>query len=145
MIERPRRQFRQLGCKFRSRRVAHVHEGVGIGQLQRLLRHGFGHFLAAIAHIHAPHAAKPVEVALAVHIGDVRAFALHNEERAFLLETVKMRPGMEEVIVILLPQVFRVEAIAGRFQNGSLPLLNVRSIHISPGFRPKPPANGDNA
>ncbi len=117
MVERSRRQFRQLGRKLGCRRVAHVHKGIGIGQQQRLLRHGFGHFLAAIAHIHAPHAAKPVEIALAVHIGDVGAFALHNEQGAFLLETVEMRPGMQEVIVILLPQVFRVEAVAGRIKH----------------------------
>ena len=103
MVERPGRQFRQLGRKLGSRCVAHVHEGIGVGQQQRLLRHGFRHFLAAIAHVHAPHAAQPVEVALAVDIGDVRAFALHNEQGAFLLETVKMRPGMQEMIVILLP------------------------------------------
>jgi hypothetical protein len=33
-----------------------------------------------------------------------------------------MRPGMQEVIVILLPQLLRIETVAGRIQHGYLPI-----------------------
>jgi hypothetical protein len=100
--------------------VRHVDEGGGIAKLQSLLGHDLGKLLAAIAGVHAPHAADAVEVALAAGVGDEAPVTLDQDQRPFPLEAVEMSIGMKEVVVILLPQILGVETVAGMLQHHGL-------------------------
>ena len=141
MVEIARRQLGQFRRQFRRRRIGHIDEGIGIGQHPRLLGHDLRHLVAAITHIHAPHAAKPVEIALAVHIRDVTALAFDDDQRAVLLETVEMRPWVQEVVVILLPKVLGIEAISGALQHDILSSFTAGS-NSRPGIVLKQAAAG---
>ena len=45
------------------------------------------------------------------------ALALDDEQRAIFFEAVKMGPWMQEMIVVFLLDILRVETVAGRVQH----------------------------
>ena len=122
MVERAGRQFGELRRQPCSGGIGHVDEEVGVAQLQRLLRHGLGDFLAAIAGIDAPHAADAIKVAAPGGVRHIAAIALNQDERPFLLEAVEMLVGMQDVVAVLLPEFLSVEAVASLVQQDELSL-----------------------
>src|SRR5689334_15554413 len=95
-----------------------------------MLGHGLGDFLAAIAGIDAPHAADAVEIAPALGVLQVAPVTLNQNERPFLPETIEMRVGMKEMIVVFLPEIVLVEAVASLTQHDCPLILTERSFNI---------------
>ena len=50
-------------------------------------------------------------------IGDVGPFPAGDDQRAFLLEAVEMRPRMQEMVAVHLPQAVIVELVMKRIEH----------------------------
>ena len=83
--------------KQHGRRRRGAEEGVVIGQLVHLADDGVGDLLAAIADIDAPQAREAIEIALAVIVEDVGAFAALDDARAGRVQLLHVREGMKMV------------------------------------------------
>ncbi|MNS65894.1 hypothetical protein D3C72_990850 [compost metagenome] len=93
----PRQQAEQQLGQFDHRRVGGVEEHVVVRQLFQLLGRGGGEVLAAVAEVGAPEAGHAVEVALAVVVPQVQAFATDDHPRPFGVQRLLVEEGMDVV------------------------------------------------
>jgi hypothetical protein len=107
-VEAFRRQRRELRAELRVRRVRGVREAGEEGKLASLLRQRLRHLLVAIADVHTPQAADAVEIALAIGVVDVGTLAPGDNQGPLLVEGGQVGEGVQDVVVVLLPKVFRV-------------------------------------
>ena len=49
------------------------------------------------------------------------ALALHQHQRAISPETVKMGVGMQDVVMVLLPEFLRIETVVSLMKHGRYP------------------------
>jgi len=123
------REARELRGQLRRERVRRVDEGVVERESARLVGHRLRDLLAAVADVDAPQPADAVEVALAVGVGDVGAFAPGDDEgfAQFLARTVV--PGVDVVVAILPEEIAGVVVELGSrmdgLRHGVLPLSMV--------------------
>jgi hypothetical protein len=117
LVEVTRRQRGELGGKLRRRHVGGVDEGIVEGHALRLRRHRLGDLGPAVAGVHAPEPADPVEIALAGDVGDIDSLGAVHDQRAVLLGGVEMGPGMDEMVAVLPPDVLRIDLIEIRRPN----------------------------
>jgi hypothetical protein len=91
---------RQRGDLLRQpRRGARGHiPGRGIGQHHRLMRHGIDDLAAAVAHLRAPHARRPVDQAAAVLGMDIDALGMSQHRLRGLAELRHFLCRQEDVI-----------------------------------------------
>lgn len=108
VVEVARRQLGQLGRQIGRRWGAEIGERRIIGHGADLLGHGVGDLVAAIADLHAPHAAGAVDELVAVGIIDVDAVRLGDDHGAFLAAGFERLPRVQDVAAVLVPQVFRI-------------------------------------
>jgi hypothetical protein len=132
-VEAARCKRGELCRQHGSGRVGNVHEGVGIGKLHGLVGHDLRQLVAAIAHVHAPHAANAVEIFAAFRVGHMAALPLGDNQRPFLLEAFEMGPRMQEMVTVHLPQTFGIvlvmKRIMRRIEHGC-PLGRIAGIYF---------------
>ena len=63
-----------------------------------------------------------VTVRLAVGVRHIAAVTLDEDERAFLLEAVEVLIGVQDVVMVLLPELLGVEAVANLVQQDGVSL-----------------------
>ncbi len=114
VVQRGGGEFGELRRQLGGRRVRRVDERVEEGKPIRLFGQGLSHLPVAVPDVHAPQAADTVEIALAVSVVDVRAFSFGNDEGAVLLESRKLGPGVQEVVLVLVPEFLTVGIVEAR-------------------------------
>ena len=152
-VEIARRQARQLGGQLHRRRIGGVDEGGIEAEAPDLVGDRLRHLLLAEAERHAPQSADAVEIALAAGIGDVGALGAGDDQRAFLLEAVEMREGMDKVALVVAPDavgvvVRRRRRIGSGFfaHHGlSIPQLSKESVTVGAGRRNSLDGSGSDA
>ena len=119
VIEGSRCQGSNLGAEKTRRRGREMVEWRVVGNGADLFGDRLGHLLAAIADVDTPQSADTVDEPVAVAVVDMDAISLGHDLGTLVVPLGEIRPRMNDVVVVLLPQLIGV--VPGVPQHGVLP------------------------
>ena len=104
-VQVTRREVRQFGRQARGRVVGHVDKSVRKRQPFRLIGNRLRHFLPAQPDIGAPKPAHRIEIPPPVGIPQMAPLTARDHQRTFALKRAKVRPGVQRMRSVHLPQI----------------------------------------